>query len=161
MRGPPNKRCCAQSCTADNLTHLSTTATMSASILASSTMTRPVVVSRTPQRSVCLGNVSGLRAASRHSQIKQRGSLLIMANEKQGKGGEEGGRKFDDSVFGKLAKSPNFTLLASSAVKVRRPPLALVIESSGYHLTNMAHLRRYRGNVRVLYCKCELEKQIR
>jgi uncharacterized surface protein with fasciclin (FAS1) repeats len=40
-----------------------------------------------------------------------------MANEKQGKGGEEGGRKFDDSVFGKLAASPNFTLLSSAISK--------------------------------------------
>ncbi|KAK9818062.1 hypothetical protein WJX72_006455 [[Myrmecia] bisecta] len=46
-----------------------------------------------------------------------------MANEKQGKGGEEGGRKFDNSVFGKLAQSPNFTMLASAVVKAGLEPV--------------------------------------
>jgi uncharacterized surface protein with fasciclin (FAS1) repeats len=48
-----------------------------------------------------------------------------MANEKQGKGGEEGGRKFDDSVFGKLAQSPNFTLLSSAISKAGLEPTLL------------------------------------
>jgi hypothetical protein len=66
-----------------------------------------------------VSQVQALRYAPGPASIKQR-SLRVVANEnaKRGKGGEEGGRKFDDSVFGKMAKSPNFTLLAAAISKV-------------------------------------------
>ncbi|EIE27701.1 Fasciclin-domain-containing protein [Coccomyxa subellipsoidea C-169] len=56
-------------------------------------------------------------APNRHQK-----AFHVRANEKQGKGGEEGGRKFDDSVFGKLAKSPNFPLLSSAILKAGLEP---------------------------------------
>ena len=57
-----------------------------------------------------------LRLAPAHKRHQK--AFHVRANEKQGKGGEEGGRKFDESVFGKLAQSPNFTLLSSAIMKV-------------------------------------------
>jgi uncharacterized surface protein with fasciclin (FAS1) repeats len=68
-----------------------------------------------------VSEVQALRYAPRPASIKQR-SLRVVADEKRGKGGEEGGRKFDDSVFGKMAKSPNFTLLAAAISKAGLEP---------------------------------------
>eukprot|EP00199_Chlamydomonas_sp_CCMP681_P003566 CAMPEP_0119105928 /NCGR_PEP_ID=MMETSP1180-20130426/3755_1 /TAXON_ID=3052 ORGANISM="Chlamydomonas cf sp, Strain CCMP681" /NCGR_SAMPLE_ID=MMETSP1180 /ASSEMBLY_ACC=CAM_ASM_000741 /LENGTH=183 /DNA_ID=CAMNT_0007091109 /DNA_START=81 /DNA_END=632 /DNA_ORIENTATION=- len=46
-----------------------------------------------------------------------RRALVVVANEKQGKGGEEGGAKFDNSVYGTVAKNANFMLLGASIAK--------------------------------------------
>lgn len=69
-----------------------------------------------------VSQTQALRYAPRPASLRQK-AFRVMANEKQGKGGEEGGRKFDDSVFGKMAKSPNFTLLASAIVKSGLEPV--------------------------------------
>lgn len=73
--------------------------------------------------SLRVSQAQALRVAQRPATIRQHKAFRVMANEKQGKGGEEGGRKFDDSVFGKMAKSPNFTLLASAVTKSGLEPV--------------------------------------
>jgi hypothetical protein len=45
----------------------------------------------------------------------RRASLLIVA---QGKGGEEGGKAWDKSVYGRVGASGNFSLLANAIAKV-------------------------------------------
>lgn len=68
-----------------------------------------------------VSQTQALRYAPRPASIRQK-DLRVVADEKRGKGGEEGGRKFDDSVFGKMAKSPNFTLFASAIAKAGLEP---------------------------------------
>jgi hypothetical protein len=55
------------------------------------------------------------------SPAARRGALVIRANGGgSSKGGEEGGRAFNNDAFGMIAKNANYGLFASAVAKVRR-----------------------------------------
>jgi hypothetical protein len=83
------------------------------------------------QRMSAASKVSVARVASRSAGAKGRGALVVVANEKQGKGGEEGGVKFDRSVFGIVASNANYITLGSAIQKARKRVLRVVPRQRG------------------------------
>jgi hypothetical protein len=95
---------------------------MAFSLSASAAMVRPAAAAA-PMRAqrAAPAKVSAARVAAHRSVAggKGRRALVVVANEKQGKGGEEGGAKFDRTAFGIVASNANYGVLGSAVVKVR------------------------------------------
>ena len=70
-----------------------------------------------------------------------RGKLQVVAS----KGGEEGGKTFDKSVYGIMASNANYALLSSSLKKVRVVTTARDVDSSSSIRVADADSMRARG----------------